>query len=63
MKYTGRVGPCKHGIGKVVCDALKDGGRCVAAKNWFAPAKLQLGLSAFRAPCFMLCLYNASAKS
>ena len=27
MNYTGRVGPCKHGIGKVVCDAVKDGGR------------------------------------
>ena len=28
VNYTGQVGPCKHGIGKVVCDAVKDGGRC-----------------------------------
>ena len=27
VNYTGQVGPCKHGIGKVVCDAVKDGGR------------------------------------
>ena len=28
VEHTGRLGPVRHGVGKLICDAVKDGGRC-----------------------------------
>ena len=28
VNYTGRLGPCKQGIGKVICDVVRDNGMC-----------------------------------
>ena len=30
VNYSGKLGACKWGVGKLICDAVRDGGRCAA---------------------------------
>ena len=30
VNYSGRLGACKWGVGKLICDTVRDGGRCAA---------------------------------
>jgi len=56
VNYTGQVGPCKHGIGKVVCDAVKDGGRRAS------PRPLPLSTQTSSMPPLSLCEAGAHSS-